>query len=189
MKKVIENIKLVFTMGLIGAILLYIGTIVFMPDLTIKIFRFQPFVVVTESMQPVLNVNDMVISKQFDIDEAQVGDIITFKADIDYNGTKEIVTHYIYSIDTTNDEAVIRTNRHFEGDEEITPDTWLIDSQDVIGTYGVHVPYIGLIIGFVTSIYGIIIISINIVIILIIKYMYRNDEDKKIRNSIDQAFE
>ena len=26
----------------------------------------------------------------------KVGDIITFNADIDYNGTKEIVTHYIY---------------------------------------------------------------------------------------------
>ena len=41
MKSIIENIKLVGSMVIIGALLLYIGTMLFMPELTIKIFRFQ----------------------------------------------------------------------------------------------------------------------------------------------------
>ncbi|MGB2409199.1 MAG: hypothetical protein ACPH9T_09775, partial [Paracoccaceae bacterium] len=68
------------------------------------------------------------------IEEAEKGDIITFYADIDYNGTQEVVTHYIYEIDESGEEPIIRTHRHFEYGEEIVPDTWLIKADDVIGT-------------------------------------------------------
>lgn len=165
MKNLIENIKLVLSMIIIGGLLLYIATVLFMPDMTIKIFRFQPYIVVTESMEPVFNVNDMVVVSTFDIDEAQVGDVITFKADIDYNGTKEIVTHYIYEIDRTGSEPIIRTHRHFEEGETITPDTWRIPADDVIGAATFHVPYVGYLIGFVKSPYGIVVILINTIVI------------------------
>ena len=183
MKNIIENIKLVAQMIVIGGLLLYIGTMLFMPDLTIKIFRYQPFIVVTESMEPVLNVNDMVIASAFNADEAEVGDVITFKADIDYNGTKEVVTHYIYEIDRSGEEAIIRTHRHFEEGATVTPDTWLIPEGDVIGSYSTHIPYIGYIINFVKSIYGMAVILINIIIITAIvkinKQIAKRDEELK----------
>lgn len=186
MKTIFENVKLIVSMGMIGAILLYIATTLFMPSMTIKIFKFQPFIVVTESMEPLINVNDMVVVNTFDIDKAEVGDIITFKADIDYNGTDEVVTHYIYSIDRSKEEAIIRTNRHYETDEAVTPDTWIIRSSDVIGAYKVHIPYVGLLIGFITSVYGIVIIALNIAIIFAIKYMYRADQSiKEVSNELE----
>ena len=178
MKNLVENIKLVVSMTIIGAILLYIGTLVLMPDMTVKIFRFQPFVVVTESMEPYLNVNDMVVVTPFDIDEAEVGDVITFKADIDYNGTEEVVTHYIYSIETTKGETFIRTNRYFEEDEIVVPDTWLIQEQDVIGSYGFHLKYVGFIIGFLKSFYGIAIVIINVVIFSLISYINKKQKQE-----------
>jgi signal peptidase len=179
MKDMMENIKLFISMFIIGAILLYIGTTVFMPEMTVKIFRFQPYIVMTESMEPVINVNDMVVIRPFDVEEAEVGDIITFKADIDYNGTQETVTHYIYSIDDSGEEPIIRTHRHFEEDETVTPDTWLIPASDVMGSYGFQVAYVGYIVGFVTSIYGIAVIGINIAIIAAIKYL-KNKEDQEV---------
>jgi signal peptidase len=183
MKNLIENVKLVFSMIIIGGLLLYIGTLLFMPELTVKIFKFQPYIVVTESMEPVFNVNDMVIIGEFDIDEAEVGDIITFQADIDYNGTKEIVTHYIYEIDNSGSEAIIRTHRHFEEGETVSPDTWLIPASDVIGSYRAHIPYIGNIIGFIKSPYGIAVILVNAVIIgsivSINKKIAKRDEELK----------
>jgi signal peptidase len=184
MKEIIENVRLVISMTIIGAILLYIGTSLFMPNMTIKIFRLQPFIVVTESMEPVYNVNDVVVVKNFNIDEAEVGDIITFKADIDYNGTEETITHYIYSIDRSGDEAIIRTNRYFDTGETITPDTWLIPASNVIGTSSFHVPYLGLLIGFVKSIYGIVIIALNIAIFSVIKYI--NAKAKKEKEEQEQ---
>ena len=183
MKNIIENIKLVISMAIIGVLLLYIGTLLFMPELTIKIFRFQPYIIVTESMEPVFNVNDMIIATPFDIEEAEVGDVITFKADIDYNGSKEIVTHYIYEIDDSESETIIRTNRHFNADVTVTPDTWLIPESDVIGSYSAHIPYIGYLIEFVTSIYGMVVILINVVVITLIvrlnKQIKKRDEELK----------
>lgn len=180
-----ENIKLGLSMGLLGALLLYIGTLVFMPDMTIKIFRFQPFVTLTESMDPVINVNDVVFATPFKETDAKKGDIITFKADIDYNGTSEYVTHYIYSIDNSGSETIIRTHRHFEDAKEVTPDTWLIPSSDVIGSYQFHIPYLGMLIGFVKSMYGIVIISINIIIFSAIKFISNknNKETEEMESS------
>ena len=183
MKNIIENIKLVFSMVIIGGLLLYIATVLFMPDLTVKIFRFQPYIIVTESMEPVFNVNDMVVVTAFDIDEAEVGDVITFKADIDYNGTLETVTHYIYEIDRTGSEAIIRTHRHFDEGETVVPDTWLIPESDVIGQTSFHIPYIGFLIGFVKSPYGLVVIAVNVVIIGAIvsinKKIAKRDEELK----------
>ena len=180
MKELLENVKLFIQMGIIGAILLYIGATVFMPDMTIKIFRFQPFVVVTESMEPVINVNDMVVARPFNIETAEVSDIITFKADIDYNGTEEVVTHYIYEIDRSGDEAILRTHRHFDNPEEVVPDTWLIPASDVIGSYGTHVPYVGFIIGFIKSTYGMAVIGVNILIFGAIKLMNRSKDEEEL---------
>lgn len=187
MKNIIENVKLVFQMAIIGAILLYIGTTLFMPDLTIKIFRFQPFVVVTESMEPEINVNDIVVATPFDIEEAEVGDIITFKADIDYNGTEEVVTHYIYEIDESGEEPIIRTHRHFDEDETVVPDTWLIKSDDVIGSYGFHVQSLGYIVGFLKNPIGWAVIGFNIVIFASIKYISNKSKEYEEESQVETA--
>lgn len=179
MKNIIENVKLVVSMGLIGAFILYIGSLIFMPDLTVKIFKYQPFVVVTESMEPVIGVNDIVVVKEFDLESANVGDIITFKADIDYNGTLEVVTHYILSIEDTDAGTLIRTHRHFEEGEEIIADTWVIPSSDVIGTYAFQLQYIGYFIGFAKSFYGMAIIGFNIIVISAIVYVSKKEFKKE----------
>ncbi len=187
MREILDNIKLGIQMLIIGALLLYIGTSVFMPEMTIKIFRFQPFVVQTESMEPEIMVNDLVVATTFNADEAQVGDIITFYADIDYNGTEEVVTHYIYSIDRTGDEAIIRTHRHFDQGEEVTPDTWLIPASDVIGGYSFHVAYLGLAVGFLKSIYGIAVIAINVVVISAIVFINKRAQRKEEEHMEEEA--
>jgi len=179
MKNIIENVKLVVQMVLIGVILLYLASTAFMPELTIKVFGFQPYIVMTESMEPKIAVNDVVVAKRFNSADAAVGDIITFEADIDYNGTLETITHYIYSIDSTGEEKIFRTNRHFDLDEEITPDTWLIPESQVIGSYVFHIKYLGLIIEFVKSIYGMVVIAVNIVVISVIMFINKRFKNKE----------
>lgn len=178
MKKIWENIKLVGSMAIIATLLLYIATLAFMPEMTIKFFGFQPYVVMTESMEPVYNVNDGVIATSFNIDNAEVGDVITFKADIDYNGTLEVVTHYIYSIEGSGNDAIIRTHRHFEEGEVVVPDTWLLHPEDVIGSVSFGVKYLGYITGFITSIYGIIVLALNVIIFSFVKYLKNHDDSE-----------
>lgn len=179
MKNILENVKLVGSMIVIGVVLFYIVTTVFIPELTIKIFKFQPYIVVTESMEPIINVNDVVVVTTFDIDEAEVGDIITFNADIDYNGVNEVVTHYIYEIDTNGEETIIRTHRYFDEDAEVSPDTWLIPASDVIGSYSFRIARLGLVLGFIKSIYGIAVIGLNIVLIIAIKHINKSSRESE----------
>ncbi len=186
MKNIIENVKLVFQMTIIGAILLYIGTTLFMPNLTISIFKFQPFIVVTESMDPEIAVNDIVVATEFDIETAEKGDIITFYADIDYNGTQEVVTHYIYEIDESGEEPIIRTHRHFEYGEEIVPDTWLITADDVIGTYSFHVQSLGYIVGFLKNPIGWAVIGFNVLIIGSITYINKKSKQAELENNSEE---
>lgn len=187
MKSIIENVKIGIQMLLIGAILLYLGFSIFMPQMNMDIFQFRPFVVRTESMEPEIMVNDLVVSTQFDINTAQPGDIITFYADIDYNGTDEIITHYIYDIDTSGEVPILRTHRHFDEEAEISPDTWLIPANEVLGTYGFHIPYIGYLISFVKSIYGMVVIGGNVVIIITIKILKNRQEKEDTETETEKA--
>ncbi len=158
-----------------GLLALYILLELFLPNMTIKVFQFKPYVVITESMEPVLNVDDMIIVTNPNVDKLEVGDIITFKADIDYNGSKEIVTHYIFSITEDGDDYIIRTNRY----GSTVPDTWILRSADVIGVYGFRIPQLGVFINFVKSPFGIAAIAVNAVVIGAIIYIVKSGKKEK----------
>jgi signal peptidase len=168
-----ENIKLALTMILIGILLLYIVFQMFIPDMTVKVFGFKPYTVLTRSMEPVINKDDMIFVRQFDLDEAEIGDIISFDADINYDGTMEVVTHYIYSITDNGDDTIIRTNRYYDDDTEVVPDTWLLTQEDVHGSYWFKLPQVGLVTDFLRSPFGIGTIIVNIGIITAIVYLVK----------------
>jgi signal peptidase I len=181
----VDHTKKKETSKLIGTILFFVvaGLLLFyvliealLPTMTIKIFQFKPFVVITESMEPVLNVNDMVVATNPNLDNLEVGDIITFEADIDYNGTKEYVTHYIHSISTDgNGDRIFRTNRY----GSTVADTWTLRDQDVIGVYWFHIPAIGAVLQFLKSPFGIAAVGVNIVIIGAIVFIVKSDKKGK----------
>ena len=98
-----DYIKTGFFFLITGVLVLYISINVFMPEHTVKVFGFKPYVVITDSMEPVINVNDLIVVTNPKVDELVEEDIITFYADINYDGEKEVVTHYIYSINENTD--------------------------------------------------------------------------------------
>jgi signal peptidase I len=170
-----KKIGSVFFYVISGLLIIYIITEAFMPTMTIKIFQFKPYVVITESMEPVLNVDDMIIVFNPKVDELEVDDIITFEADIDYNGTKEIVTHYIYSI-TDDGEGNLSFRTVRQGGT--VPDTWILSEQDVIGVYGFKISQLGVFINFIKSPFGIAAILVNIGVIVAIVVLVKSDKKK-----------
>lgn len=171
-----DNVKLYGSVVLIGILVLYIFLQLFVPDMTVRVFGFKPYVVVTQSMEPVIDVNDMVFVRRFKMDDAEVGDIITFNADIDYNGSKEVVTHYIYSIEGTGDDTIIRTNRYYEDENDIVPDTWLLSQDDVLGRYWFQIPKIGFVTEFLKSPFGIAAVVVNVGIVVAIVYLVKKSD-------------
>jgi len=160
-----------------GILVLYIAINVFMPESTVKVFGFRPYVVITDSMEPVINVNDLIVVTKPKVDELKEEDIITFYADINYDGEKEIVTHYIYSInENTDGDLVFKTHRYFDEGAQIYSDYWVIGEDDVLGQHAFTIPYVGAVVQFVKSPFGIAAMVVNIGIIVGIVYIMKKSK-------------
>ena len=183
-KLIMKQIGTIVFFLISGLLILYILLELFIPDMTIKVFQFKPYVVITESMEPVINVDDMVIVYNPNVEDLEVGDIITFMADIDYNGTKEVVTHYIHSINsTTEGNLTFRTNRY--GSD--IPDTWILQESDIIGVYGFKIPQLGVFVNFMKSPFGIAALAVNIVVIGAIIYIVKSGKKETIQENPKQT--
>ena len=148
-----------------------------MPEKTVKVFGFKPYVVITESMEPVINVNDLIFVKNPKISELEVDDIVTFYADINYDGEKEVVTHYIYSIDVNADgDTVFRTHPYFENEADYMPDFWVLGEDDILGQYMFKISKVGAFVQFVQSPFGIAAMVVNIGVIVGIVYLIKKRE-------------
>jgi signal peptidase I len=101
--------------------------------------NFTPFMVVTTgSMEPTINVGDLIYVKGVSPSDLVVGDIITFIPPSDYiRGAR--VTHRIVSISYTEDEIYFKT----QGDNNPSIDPWTITSDDIIGRQTAILPNIG----------------------------------------------
>ena len=59
----------------------------------INMFGYKSYIIKTNSMEPTININDVVINKEVQQDEIHVDDVITFLHD------GEVITHRITQID------------------------------------------------------------------------------------------
>lgn len=170
-KNIIKNSGTFLSSVLLGLMAFYLALEIFVPTMTLPIFGFKPYRVITTSMEPVINRGDLVIDGRFDISALQPNDIITFEADVDYDGDRDIVTHYVYSITGNETEGyIIRTIRQ----AGITADPWILTEDDIIGRYLFHIPFVGYVAEFVQTPLGIVVIVIDgialVAIILLLSY-------------------
>ncbi|KFZ27186.1 MAG: Signal peptidase I W [Candidatus Izimaplasma bacterium HR2] len=173
----LKNIRTGLFFVVSAILILYIAISIFMPENTVKIFGFKPYVVITDSMEPHINVHDLIIVKNPKADELVVEDIITFYADINYDGEKEIVTHYIYSINNNTDgDLLFKTHPYYEDDEEVFADNWTLGEDDVLGQHVITVPYVGAVVQFVKSPFGIAAMFVNLGVIAGIVYIMKKTD-------------
>lgn len=162
-----------------GILVLYIAISIFMPEKTVKVFGFKPYIVITESMEPDIMVFDLIIVKNPKIDELEVDDIITFYADMNYDGEKDVITHYIYSINENDDgDLIFRTNGYFENEADTFPDYWLLGEDDILGQHALTIPKLGYLVQFVKSPFGIAALVVNAGVIAGIIYLIKKSDVK-----------
>lgn len=149
------------------AVLLWILLAFFIPGLQ----PYRHYVIVTGSMAPNINIGDVVIvDTAADIDNLQVGDIISFKVDVNNSGQKRVVVHYLSSIheDSLGNTTykTIAHNARFE-------DQWTITQDDIIGKYKFHLSYVGKFLLFLKSKIGVFVLGINMIGIFFIKWVLK----------------
>ncbi len=180
-------IKTILFFALVGLLLFYVLLEIFIPRQTINIVQVKPYIVITQSMEPVINVDDMVVIRNVDVDNLEEGDIITFYADINFDNEDEVITHYVHSIDENNsDETIIRTRRYFEDESDIIVDTWALTEEDIIGQYMFKIPKIGVPIRFLQSPFGIAALIVNAAVISGIVILLKEDKKTKMVDTDDQ---
>ena len=122
---------------------------------------------------------DLVFVNRVDPDELEVGDLITFYADIDYDGDADLVTYYVNSITTTNDVSVFRVNA--EG--STTPATAVLLADDIIGGYAFKLPLFGYVVKFLSSGFGIAAVLVNAGIITAIVILVKSNKKEALEDT------
>lgn len=167
--------------GLLGLLVVFIIMLSALPNLSLNGFGVRAYIAKYDTMEPTIKPYDLVFINKVNPDNLEVGDLITFYADIDYNGVDEMVTYYIYSIDDVNGVNTFRVNA--EG-SNIPANVLLLDDQ-IIGGYSFRIAGLGRLIEFVASPFGIAAIVVNVGVIVAIVLLIK-DSNKKAKNQKEE---
>jgi signal peptidase len=130
---------------------------------TPKIGNFTIYEIVSGSMEPDIPVGSIVIDRITDAKALKIGDVISF-----YNkssGSSIVVTHRIDDIYKQSNGQIVFTTK---GDANKTSDSNSVTAENIIGRVGIHIPYVGYAINFVTTKAGLFITVIGPLMILLI---------------------
>ncbi|MBN2540276.1 MAG: signal peptidase I [Bacilli bacterium] len=165
------------------AIILGLGYVLF--NYVPFIAKYDHYVIVTNSMEPVIMVGDVVIvDNSITPDELVKGQIIAFYADINDDGTNEVIVHYLYSINNDGGQRTFNTISEAGGD---TQDPWTLTDDDIVGAYVLTIPNIGPFLMFAQSTGGKIILAVDVIIIYVLIEMFSSKKKDKEQKEIETS--
>ncbi len=158
-------------MEIIAIILIYNIILIIVSSIDGKdfcILGYKAYIVDTNSMEPTINVGDIVIVKKVKEDKLKQGDVITFTEE------GEVITHRITKVETEE----IGTQYVTKGDNNNTEDTFKIRYNDIIGEEILTIPRLGKTVQILDSKIIILIIILIILIFILVKIQ----KNEKIEN-------
>lgn len=123
------------------------------------------FNIVSGSMEPTLEINDVVVVQKCEISDLQEGDIITFQQE------GRTISHRILNV--TKEKGIVKFET--KGDNNEIPDPDLVEQEQVYGKVLFRIRKIGKFISYIQNARG----FINIVIFAIIVYILVSLKDKQ----------
>lgn len=157
-------------------ILLIITSIVF-PDIYKQKIPYRFYTVLTNSMEPKIPVNSLVLVKTYQKDmEIKNNDIITFRAK--RFGEPIVITHR-FSHTETNEDGLLVYKTHPELSQIIDP--YETTQDDLLGIYVFHIPYLGKMLLFLKSPFGFLWLC-EMIVILLVKETLKARWNESIRN-------
>jgi len=131
------------------------------PDQVPSVGGYVPFIVLTDSMQPVIDGGDLIICQTADATEIKVDDVISF-FDPAGNGTS-VVTHRVIEVINENGEISFRT----KGDNNNTEDKLPVPADKLVAVYKTRIPGMGNVAMFMQSTTGLLVCVVLPVAILV----------------------
>lgn len=127
---------------------------------------FTPLTVASNSMSPTFTDKDLIIIKKADPADLKEGDIITFHAIIE--NQYALNTHRISKVTDNGNSVVFNT----KGDNNPIEDNKIVSAGDVVGKYVLRIPYLGLLMKFLSSSVGFLIVIILPLLMFFIYQVY-----------------
>lgn len=146
-------------------IILFIINLILSFEENTHILGIYMFNIVSESMEPTLEIDDVVIVQKCDTLQLQKGDIITFQQD------GRIISHRI--LDVTKEKGAIKFET--KGDNNEIPDPEKVEAGQVYGKVLFKIKRIGKVISYIQNVRGL----INIAIFAVIVYILVSLRDKQ----------
>lgn len=173
-KKVIEIIAIILIYNIILIALSSANKIS-----VVNILGYKSYIIKTNSMEPTISINDVVITKKVKKEKIKKGDVITFLQD------GEVITHRITQIDDNG-------NYTTKGDNNNIEDIFKITYENIEGKHILTIPYLGKIVQALDNKIVFLIITLIILIFMFITILNQEKrenrrekkkiEDKKRRN-------
>ncbi|MEG2455136.1 MAG: signal peptidase I [Oscillospiraceae bacterium] len=132
-----------------------------------SVFGFTPMTVLSDSMAPTFHKDDLIIIRKGDAASYQEGDIISFWTVI--NNQRSINTHRIASVYREGDMVQYTTR----GDANVSNDSYLVATPDVIGKFVVSIPFVGKILSLLSSSIGFLVVVVLPLLAFFIYQLYR----------------
>lgn len=134
----------------------------------ISLFGFKAYIITTDSMQPSINKEDVVVVKKEEEDKINVGDVITF------NQNGKVITHRITNIEEQEGKKIYTT----KGDNNNLEDKEKIDYSVIEGKNILAIPKLGYVINILENQ----IVFLFIVLIILILIFYKIKKQEKMEN-------
>ena len=110
-------------------------------------FGWQVDTVLSGSMEPAIPTGSILVSRPVTPDSINVGDIVTFSG----SGRDRFITHRVTAIGQPN--GIVFTTK---GDANNAEDPYTVPAENVVGKVLVHIPFLGFILSFVKTPFGMI---------------------------------
>lgn len=170
-------------------VLLIVFMVLFKIDsATVKnIVGYQTFVILSDSMEPVIPTGSVVIVKNLkENKEPKKDDIITFK--VDRLGEEAVFTHYYRGTEIQEDGSTRYLTEAALADRY---DDYVSHREDIIGTYVFHIPYVGKFVLFLKSPFALVELGIIMFIMIIYEILWSkfDKEERKASEESDQQEE
>lgn len=167
---IIKIVKIFFVTIL--SILVIVNVVIFaksilFPKMVPSIFGYKPFIVLSGSMKGTFNYGDMIVVKDIDPKEIEIGDVISFRNSKDF-----VTTHRIVDKSKTNSKCYVTKGDNNNGNDldEVCP-------KQVEGKYLYRIAGLGSVILFIHEPIGFIIMMAMIIILCIYIYFSGKPEE------------
>lgn len=167
--------------ALLGILILFILMEALIPNQTINVFQVRSYIANYDTMEPTIKPNDVVFVSKINVASLEQGDMVTFTADINYDGDTEMVTYYV-------DELVERNDGKYNIvviQEGATTPFGTISYERIHGGYAFRIPYLGAVLNFMKSPLGIATIAVNVLVIIGIVVLVKKPTENK-KNSVQE---